>query len=93
MNTDFWRAEAHYNATRSPEDALRVADAAISTIDQLREELETAEHLQREAEKDNEYYYNVLRDINAEVVRAESADSDEVREYASRVRFLLDRIF
>jgi uncharacterized protein YpuA (DUF1002 family) len=90
MSTDFWRAEAHYNATRSPEDALRVADAAISTIDQFREELETAEHLQREAEKDNDRYFNVLRGIREEIFSARPENYDEV---VRRIESLLDRIF
>jgi uncharacterized protein YpuA (DUF1002 family) len=90
---DFWRAEAHYNATRSLEDALRVADAAISSIDQLQEELETAQWLQREAEKDSERYWDVLKDVYAEVLQAEYSDSEKVQEYVRRIRFLLEKIF
>jgi uncharacterized protein YpuA (DUF1002 family) len=87
---DFWRAEAHYNATRSPEDALKVADAAISAIDRLSEELETAQHIQHETEKDNDRYFNVLKDIREEIFSARPENYDEV---FCRIESLLDKIF
>lgn len=74
---EFVRAEAHYNATKSPEDAIRMAEAADEAIEGLQDQLRAARELLAEAEADREKFYGIARELHMalfEVARSRSLD-------------------